>query len=463
MIRRLPPRGRRTGGAARARGDRGTRQRARPDGVDAAVLADLLRQPGRDSAPFPGFRSSVEAYSATFESLHASCPASPRARGPRRADCVPPRRGQPHAGLGIHRYGARDRHCREGRDARRCGPLPLAGATWNNPGRCWIASSTPESQRVGAPDHAVRTSTPRRPSASAQQRRLREERIAWLIDDERGRHASARAGLVPVGPARSRSCSTPSRARRSCATSPSGRASRCISTATARAATSWSCSAAASEYGRPAGAPGAGLRRQVRCVHRAQLLDARELRRRLLGSGAHRRPPDCADGEQRTRCAPALVEQRRERDDDLARDRCRDGAWRSTSPTAFTTLRTRWPRRSRPARSARGSRWAGRRVLNFVGAFLSIEVATTIAKGIVDAGAGDPEIIFAGLVGAILWNVFDLVSRAAVVSSSHALIGGADRRGARRRRHERRRLDGRHRRSSCCRRCSRRSSPASPR
>src|SRR3954451_18225103 len=61
--------------------------------------------------------------------------------------------------------------------------------------------------------------------------------------------------------------------------------------------------------------------------------------------------------------------------------------------------------------------------LNFVGAFLSLAVAATIAKGIVDADLITPEIVFAGLVGAIFWNLatwyFGLPS-----SSSHALIGG---------------------------------------
>jgi PiT family inorganic phosphate transporter len=62
-------------------------------------------------------------------------------------------------------------------------------------------------------------------------------------------------------------------------------------------------------------------------------------------------------------------------------------------------------------------------VLNFVGAFLSLEVAATIASGIVDAELITPPIVFAGLVGAIAWNLatwyFGLPS-----SSSHALIGG---------------------------------------
>src|SRR5918998_602196 len=62
-------------------------------------------------------------------------------------------------------------------------------------------------------------------------------------------------------------------------------------------------------------------------------------------------------------------------------------------------------------------------VLNFVGAFLSLEVAATIASGIVEADLVTPAIVFAGLVGAIAWNLltwyFGLPS-----SSSHALIGG---------------------------------------
>ncbi len=62
-------------------------------------------------------------------------------------------------------------------------------------------------------------------------------------------------------------------------------------------------------------------------------------------------------------------------------------------------------------------------ILNFVGAFLSLEVAATIASGIVDQGLVTEEIVFAGLIGAIAWNLltwyFGLPS-----SSSHALIGG---------------------------------------
>ena len=62
-------------------------------------------------------------------------------------------------------------------------------------------------------------------------------------------------------------------------------------------------------------------------------------------------------------------------------------------------------------------------VLNFVGAFISLEVAATVAKDVVEAGAITPTVVFAGLIGAIAWNLatwwFGLPS-----SSSHALIGG---------------------------------------
>src|SRR5215217_319718 len=62
-------------------------------------------------------------------------------------------------------------------------------------------------------------------------------------------------------------------------------------------------------------------------------------------------------------------------------------------------------------------------ILNFVGAFLSLQVAATIANGIVEADLITLPIVFAGLIGAIFWNLltwyFGLPS-----SSSHALIGG---------------------------------------
>jgi PiT family inorganic phosphate transporter len=66
---------------------------------------------------------------------------------------------------------------------------------------------------------------------------------------------------------------------------------------------------------------------------------------------------------------------------------------------------------------------AGAAILNFVGAFISLEVAATVASGIVEADLITPTIVFAGLIGAIAWNLvtwwYGLPS-----SSSHALIGG---------------------------------------
>ena len=44
-------------------------------------------------------------------------------------------------------------------------------------------------------------------------------------------------------------------------------------------------------------------------------------------------------------------------------------------------------------------------VLNLVGAFLSVQVALTISSGLVDEARITPEVIFGGLVGAILWNL----------------------------------------------------------
>ena len=63
--------------------------------------------------------------------------------------------------------------------------------------------------------------------------------------------------------------------------------------------------------------------------------------------------------------------------------------------------------------------------LNLVGAFLSTEVAKTISGGIINEQAVTigAEFIFAGLVGAILWNLITwLVGLPS--SSSHALFGG---------------------------------------
>jgi len=62
-------------------------------------------------------------------------------------------------------------------------------------------------------------------------------------------------------------------------------------------------------------------------------------------------------------------------------------------------------------------------VLNFVGAFVSLEVAATVAKDVVRADAVTPTIIFAGLIGAIAWNLVTWYY-GLPASSSHALIGG---------------------------------------
>jgi len=64
-------------------------------------------------------------------------------------------------------------------------------------------------------------------------------------------------------------------------------------------------------------------------------------------------------------------------------------------------------------------------ILNFVGAFISLEVAATVANDVVSVQSNSVGLlaVFAGLVGAIAWNLitwyFGLPS-----SSSHALIGG---------------------------------------
>jgi PiT family inorganic phosphate transporter len=66
-------------------------------------------------------------------------------------------------------------------------------------------------------------------------------------------------------------------------------------------------------------------------------------------------------------------------------------------------------------------------VLNLVGAFLSTAVAQTISGGVIKEGSSGveitPTLIFAGLIGAVLWNLvtwyFGLPS-----SSTHALFGG---------------------------------------
>ncbi|HEX5028494.1 MAG TPA: inorganic phosphate transporter [Gaiellaceae bacterium] len=62
-------------------------------------------------------------------------------------------------------------------------------------------------------------------------------------------------------------------------------------------------------------------------------------------------------------------------------------------------------------------------ILNFVGAFVSFAVAATIAKGIVNPDAITLNVILAGLVGAITWNLITWFL-GLPSSSSHALIGG---------------------------------------
>ncbi|GMA23699.1 hypothetical protein GCM10025864_14580 [Luteimicrobium album] len=62
-------------------------------------------------------------------------------------------------------------------------------------------------------------------------------------------------------------------------------------------------------------------------------------------------------------------------------------------------------------------------VLNLVGAFLSLSVAATIASGIVEQGVVTLPVVFAGLVGGIVWNLATWYL-GIPSSSSHALIGG---------------------------------------
>ncbi|HEY0812372.1 MAG TPA: inorganic phosphate transporter [Pseudonocardia sp.] len=61
--------------------------------------------------------------------------------------------------------------------------------------------------------------------------------------------------------------------------------------------------------------------------------------------------------------------------------------------------------------------------LNLIGAFLSVQVALTISSGLVDEARITPQIIFGGLVGAILWNLLTWLG-GLPSSSSHALFGG---------------------------------------
>ncbi|AHH19593.1 putative low-affinity inorganic phosphate transporter [Nocardia nova SH22a] len=66
-------------------------------------------------------------------------------------------------------------------------------------------------------------------------------------------------------------------------------------------------------------------------------------------------------------------------------------------------------------------------VLNLVGAFLSVEVAKTVSGGLLNIGGVHHmellHIVFAGLAGGILWNLFTWLF-GIPSSSSHALFGG---------------------------------------
>jgi inorganic phosphate transporter, PiT family len=61
--------------------------------------------------------------------------------------------------------------------------------------------------------------------------------------------------------------------------------------------------------------------------------------------------------------------------------------------------------------------------MNLIGAFLSFTVAATIASGLVESGLITLTVVFAGLVGGILWNLTTWYL-GIPSSSSHALIGG---------------------------------------
>ena len=66
--------------------------------------------------------------------------------------------------------------------------------------------------------------------------------------------------------------------------------------------------------------------------------------------------------------------------------------------------------------------WAA--FFNFVAAFvMGTHVARTLGKGMIDLKVVTPDVILAGLIGAIFWNLFTWYY-GIPVSSSHALIGG---------------------------------------
>src|SRR5881296_4106623 len=66
--------------------------------------------------------------------------------------------------------------------------------------------------------------------------------------------------------------------------------------------------------------------------------------------------------------------------------------------------------------------WAA--FFNFVAAFgFGVGVAKTVGAGMIDIKSVDSRVIFAGLIGAIAWNIITWLF-GLPTSSSHALIGG---------------------------------------
>jgi PiT family inorganic phosphate transporter len=62
-------------------------------------------------------------------------------------------------------------------------------------------------------------------------------------------------------------------------------------------------------------------------------------------------------------------------------------------------------------------------MMNFAGAFVSVKVATTVAKGIVQTHVVTTKVVLAAVVGATVWNLLTWLL-GLPTSSSHALIGG---------------------------------------
>ena len=62
-------------------------------------------------------------------------------------------------------------------------------------------------------------------------------------------------------------------------------------------------------------------------------------------------------------------------------------------------------------------------IANLAGAFVTTAVATTIGKGIIDAGSANSRTVLAAVLGAIVWNLLTWW-QGLPSSSSHALVGG---------------------------------------